>query len=317
MTEQISIGVLVICAMSYGISPIGHPVAIIAMELFSSLQVVNYAQFLMVGLLSAGVFFVLFLLVMRFVFRLDVEKFRSFDPDLLKKDIGPVTKEEIVSLGVFLIVVAWWVLPGLIRDILPGVYTFMDNLGYCFPLLLAIAFFCTVPVNGKLMMHHVTSLKRDASWQAAYPYGYSHDALCRHYPAGSRYHRICIWTFAPCLRLYASLCFCAGGFRSSYDAGEFLQYYNHRYLVRHGGGYIDAEQHHHRCGGGTVLYRVCYFRLYGGGYGQFHLWRHYLFRRLGYKAKTADRGFDLRGFGMAGDHSGWLSLWYAVVHVMC
>ena len=83
MTEQISIGVLVICAMSYGISPIGHPVAIIAMELFSSLQVVNYAQFLMVGLLSAGVFFVLFLLVMRFVFRLDVEKFRSFDPDLL------------------------------------------------------------------------------------------------------------------------------------------------------------------------------------------------------------------------------------------
>ena len=64
MTEQISIGVLVICAMSYGISPIGHPVAIIAMELFSSLQAVNYAQFLMVGLLSAGVFFVLFLLVL-------------------------------------------------------------------------------------------------------------------------------------------------------------------------------------------------------------------------------------------------------------
>lgn len=169
MTEQISIGVLVICAMSYGISPIGHPVAIIAMELFSSLQAVNYAQFLMVGLLSAAVFFVLFLLVMRFVFRLDVEKFRSFDPELLKKGIGPITKEEIVSLGIFLIVVVWWILPGLIRNILPGVYTFMDNLGYCFPLLLAITFFCTVPVNGKVMMHHITSLKRDASWQAAYP----------------------------------------------------------------------------------------------------------------------------------------------------
>lgn len=169
VAEQIMLGVLVICAMSYGISPIGHPVAIIAMELASSLQSVSYAQFLTVGLATAAVFFPLFLLALRFVFRLDMEKFRSFDPELLKKDIGAISREEVVSLGVFLVVVVWWVLPGLIRNAMPTVYNFMDNLGYCFPLLLAILFFCTVPVNGKLMMNHVTSLKRDASWQAAYP----------------------------------------------------------------------------------------------------------------------------------------------------
>lgn len=169
MAEQIMLGVCVICALSYGVSPIGHPVAIISMELFSSLQAVNYAQFLLVGLLISAVFFVLFMLALRFLFRLDLSPFRDFDTELLKKDIGPVTKEEIVSVSVFALVVVWWVLPGLIQNALPGVYTVMNSLGTCFPLLLAISFFCIVPINGKLMMNYVTSLKRDASWQAAYP----------------------------------------------------------------------------------------------------------------------------------------------------
>lgn len=169
MAEQIMIGICVICALSYGVSPIGHPIAIISMELFAGLQSVNYAQFLLVGALVAIVFFVLFMLAMRFLFKLDLSLFQDFDADLLKKDIGPITKEEIVSISVFGLVVIWWVLPGLIQNSLPEIYAMMNSLGNCFPLLLAIGFFCIVPVNGKVMMNYVTSLKRDASWQAAYP----------------------------------------------------------------------------------------------------------------------------------------------------
>lgn len=169
MAEQIMIGVLVICALSYGVSPIGHPVAIISMELFSGLENVSYAQFLLTGLVISAVFFVCFMLALRYLFKLDLSRFRDFDVELLKKDIGPMSREEKISVTVFLLIVAWWILPGLIRGALPGVYEVMDRLGYCFPLMLAIGFFCIVPVNGKIMMDYVTSLKRDASWQAAYP----------------------------------------------------------------------------------------------------------------------------------------------------
>lgn len=169
MAEQIMVGVLAVCALSYGASPVGHPVAIIGIELFSALESINYAQFMLVGAVVSAVFFALLMLSMRFLFKLDLSPFQKFDIDLLKEGIGPLTKEEVVSVSVFALIVVWWVLPGLIQSSMPGVYTVMNELGNCFPLLLAIGFFCIVPVNGKLMMHYETSLKRDASWQAAYP----------------------------------------------------------------------------------------------------------------------------------------------------
>ena len=169
MARLILMSEMFFCGITYGASPIGHPLGIMSIGIFESLQQINYVQFMIVGLLVILLTFILVPLILRFVLRVDVSPIEEFDVDSLKEGIGPVTKAEKISLVIFLVVVILWVIPGVIQDSLPQVYAVLNGLSSCFPPMLGVLAMCIIPVNGKPMMNFAARLKTDASWNAAYP----------------------------------------------------------------------------------------------------------------------------------------------------
>lgn len=63
---------------------------------------VDFLSFMLMSFPTALAMLILFVLMMRFVFRCDVTPLKNFDPAVLQKDLGPMTKQQIALILVFL-----------------------------------------------------------------------------------------------------------------------------------------------------------------------------------------------------------------------
>ena len=61
----------------------------------------DFLSFMLMSIPTVLMFIVVFLLMMRFIFRCDVSKIRDFDPTIFKKNLGPLNKRQISLIAVF------------------------------------------------------------------------------------------------------------------------------------------------------------------------------------------------------------------------
>lgn len=78
-------------------------------------QPLNIAAYVGFGVLVSLVSIAVILLLMRFVFRVDVAPLKNFNPDILKREqLPPMNIRQKIILGLFFSYAAWLILPGLI-----------------------------------------------------------------------------------------------------------------------------------------------------------------------------------------------------------
>lgn len=164
-------GVLMIDAVSTGITPIGHPIPIMLMEMFKDLYEVDFLKLTIFGYIIGLLLLVMLVLIMRFVFKLDLSPLKNFDPTDMYEALPPMTKRAKISVLIYGLVILFWLTPGVLKYILPDVATFVNGLSTTAPVALGVVAMCVITVDGEPIMDIQRGVTKGAPWAASFTVG--------------------------------------------------------------------------------------------------------------------------------------------------
>lgn len=167
--EIIMLGVHVICGLSYGITPICHSVPILAMSLFADFSTTNFLHYCLVGYICGILILICYLLSFRFILKLDIDILAGFDASTLDTEFKPLSKRDRSCAIVYIGIIILWILPSLLQNIAPAVYTFFDSLTSTMPILLGVIVMCLWRVDGEPLMDFGKELNEGVPWVACFP----------------------------------------------------------------------------------------------------------------------------------------------------
>lgn len=103
---------------------------------------INFAAYLLFSIIISLVCLGLLLLIMRFGFRVDVNKLRAFDPQELNREpLPPMTWQQKGTILLFLSYVIWMMLPGIIGNTGPlGKFCSQNSMGGSLMVIFVLAF---------------------------------------------------------------------------------------------------------------------------------------------------------------------------------
>ncbi|MBA7677583.1 Sodium-dependent dicarboxylate transporter SdcS [subsurface metagenome] len=154
---------------AFVMTPIGHSSNIMLIDWIQrdTGYVISFPLWMVVGIPTGLLFYLLILGYLRFVVRPDVSKFSSAAVDYIRQErdkMGAMKLQEKLAVGVFLVVVVCWMLPGLAGNILPGVSAYLDKMGYAIPPLIGAGLLCVIRVKNQPLMTF-------QQWMVGVPWG--------------------------------------------------------------------------------------------------------------------------------------------------
>ncbi len=154
---------------AFVMTPIGHSSNIMLIDWIQrdTGYVISFPLWMVVGIPAGLLFYLLILGYLRFVVRPDVSKFSSAAVDYIRQErdkMGAMKLQEKLAVGVFLVVVVCWMLPGLAGNILPGVSAYLDKMGYAIPPLIGAGLLCVIRVKNQPLMTF-------QQWMVGVPWG--------------------------------------------------------------------------------------------------------------------------------------------------
>ncbi|WP_434310784.1 SLC13 family permease [Hominifimenecus sp. rT4P-3] len=160
--QVVILGLLFFASLSTITTPIAHTVPILSMSLYEQdmTMPIDFVKYTIFGIVSAAVIFILSMLLVKYVFRPDMDRLKSLDSDVLKKGVAPMQLDEKLTLIVFGVVVAMWMLPGIIKPVLPGVAAAISSLGTPVPPMIGTVVLCLICIKGKPLMEFGQSIAK-------------------------------------------------------------------------------------------------------------------------------------------------------------
>lgn len=166
---MIILSILGISSLSTATTPIAHSVPMLGFSLFQkdTGTAIGFAQYTLFGIIISLVIYFAIIVIMKYLFKPDLDKIKNIDTSFLTKDIQPMQAEEKYTLSIFIAVVLMWMLPGIVIQLDPGntVATYWNKLGSAIPPLLGAVILCLVSIKGKPVMNMGESMKA-APWGA-------------------------------------------------------------------------------------------------------------------------------------------------------
>ena len=149
-------------------TPLGHAIILIPIQLLQeqtglSVNIMAYSAF---GIATGILIFAALILVYRFLYRPDLSKLATYDAGKLRADLKPMSKQEKIAAGLFVMVIAIWILQGFLDDIMPTVGGYLSGLGNAVPVMIAIIIMCVVEVDGKPIMNYKDAATHGVPWSA-------------------------------------------------------------------------------------------------------------------------------------------------------
>ena len=124
---------------------------------------INYAHYLFYSV-PYGIFSILaFLLLCKFIFRLDVSKLKNFKPDFIKPEDLVLTTERKIALVSLLTVILLYLVP----SILPAgnaIRAVFDKMGLSLRLVIVMIVLSLIKVNGKHIFHFSSLAAKGVPW---------------------------------------------------------------------------------------------------------------------------------------------------------
>lgn len=168
MAELIILGVMLFAGMSYGVTPLAHPVAMVAVSTFAPLYNVGMVEYTLVGLALAATVVAVYILTLRYVFKMDITPLQRFDASKMQ-DYGPMRTEEKFVSAVYILVILLWLCPTLLTELAPGLASFLGGLGTAGPAMLGLCLLSAARVDGKPILDVGELISTAVPWKACFP----------------------------------------------------------------------------------------------------------------------------------------------------
>lgn len=165
VAQMLMIGLVACTSISSGMTPIAHVFTLIAMNLYQAATGVasDYAGYMMaaipVGLISVGGMLALF----KYVYRPDFSAIKSFDVSSMKSE-GKMNRREISVVLIFGVVCLLWVLPSLVKSILPEFATLFEGYGTAMPPLLGAVALSVLTYDGEPLLDFKEGMAKGVPW---------------------------------------------------------------------------------------------------------------------------------------------------------
>lgn len=142
-------------------SPISHvlPLLLIAAAAPALGVTISFGQWLMVGIPFEILAYLLMMLIIRFLWKPDTEKFQSYDIEAIKQASPPLSKQGKITCVLFALVVFAWLFPQFGKGIWPGAVAYLNSIGACVPPVIALALVYIIHVDGKPIANFGESVK--------------------------------------------------------------------------------------------------------------------------------------------------------------
>ncbi|HFI0463438.1 TPA: SLC13 family permease [Streptococcus suis] len=152
-------------AIGTAMTPINHVFAISAIGLYEAAfnQTISYYDYMKMAVPAGFVIFLVLLLTLRFIWRLSLTHTQSSKLASLAQ-LPEADKREKGILGVFLVVVAMWLLPEVLAGVLPGLATFFKTAGIAFPPLFGIVILAILSDRGKPLLDVPKAMREGVHW---------------------------------------------------------------------------------------------------------------------------------------------------------
>ena len=162
---------ILIDGMSCGATPISHVGTVFGMGLYEAAtgHTINFASYRLWGVLFSFIFLAILILLLRFVFRMDVSGLTMVDVTKIERADSirqKITKKEILNLVVFGVAVVLWILPGVLQFVYPAFYSFWSHLGTITPALMGCVLLALVHCDGEPLMDFTEAIKDGTAWGA-------------------------------------------------------------------------------------------------------------------------------------------------------
>ncbi|MGN0292407.1 MAG: SLC13 family permease [Lachnospiraceae bacterium] len=132
-------------------SPISHvlPLLLIAAAAPALGVTISFGQWLMVGIPFEIISYIILMLIIRFIWKPETDKFSAYDVEAMKKANPPLSREGKITTIIFILVVVAWLFPQFGSSMAPGLTGYLNQIGACVPPILALALVCIIHVDGK------------------------------------------------------------------------------------------------------------------------------------------------------------------------
>lgn len=141
-------------------TPIAHVLPLTMMGIGATMKVdISMGEWMMIGIPFGILMFILSILVIRFVWKPDTEKFAKYDIELMKSRSKPLSTEGKIISVVFVSVVLAWVFPQFGGSFAPGFAKILSGWGSTIPPILGIAVLCLIKINGNPMIKFAQIVK--------------------------------------------------------------------------------------------------------------------------------------------------------------
>ncbi|MDL2294512.1 anion permease [Ruminococcaceae bacterium OttesenSCG-928-D13] len=148
-------------------TPISHPLAMIGIAIYEGIvgEALSLFSYLAFGVPTGIILFIVFCVLMRLVAKPDMSKFKDFKIENVLKKQGPMDLREKITVTVFFLTVAVWMLPGILSMFIkaPWVSTF-SSFGITFWAILSVVVMSLISVNGKPIVNAKEVVNKNINW---------------------------------------------------------------------------------------------------------------------------------------------------------
>lgn len=149
-------------SLSSGMTTISHVFPVLAM----SAAGINISPIAYMGMaIPTGllVFAVMYLIFIIFA-KPDIDRLKNLDVSNLKNNLAPISKKDIITLVIFLSVVALWIVPSLFEGVWPEFYAFFNKYGTAMPPIFGAILLCIVRVDDQPLIKIDDAFKNGVPW---------------------------------------------------------------------------------------------------------------------------------------------------------
>lgn len=145
------IGVFWLSNVTNVATPIGHATTLIMLGTAAEAGItITYTQWMAIGIPFALCMYLITLLTVCVIWKPEASKFQNYDLDAARQENKPFTKEGIVALVVFILLIATWIIPEVVPSIIPAaVKGALTTWGNGVTAIVAVCLLCVIRVNDK------------------------------------------------------------------------------------------------------------------------------------------------------------------------
>lgn len=148
------LGTLVTGLISNSANPISHATTLQGFSFYESFtgEAMDFFTYCAIAFPISIVCVVLFVLMVKFVWRPDVSALKNVNYDAMTSSMGTMTKKEKWSVFFYIVCVLLWMMPGLSKYIWPGAAAFFGKINNCLPPLAALFLMNFIKVDGEKIL---------------------------------------------------------------------------------------------------------------------------------------------------------------------